>query len=80
MNEKFKNLGRALSKGEQKAIKGGLVGGGGCYIVTSDQGYQSCWYASGDPLDLCNRVYPNHCNGTSNAPINCQENNCIMSA
>lgn len=79
MNEKFKNLGRILSKQEQKEIKGGLDGGGGgCYIVSSDQGYQSCWYTSGDPIDLCNRVYPNHCNGTSNASINCRENNCVM--
>lgn len=77
---------KKLERKEMKNLKGGRfapldlggLGSGGCYIVSSDQGYQSCWYTSGDPSDLCIRVYGAHCNGTSNAPINCSENNCTM--
>lgn len=69
-----------LSREEMKNIMAGDApsGGGGCYIVSSDQGYQSCWYTSGDEWSLCRRVYGDHCNGASNAPIDCTQNNCTM--
>ena len=34
---------KKLSKNEMKKVMGG-VAYGGCVIVASDQGYQSCWY------------------------------------
>lgn len=74
---------KKLIKQEMKQLKGGVAappvgGGGGCYIVSSSQGYTSCWYTSGSQEDLCVRVYGRNCNGVSNAPINCAQNNCIM--
>jgi hypothetical protein len=78
MKEKLKRLGRVLSKAEQKEVLGGLVGGGACYIVYSDQGYSSCWYCTGSEIDLCERVYPGHCKNVSIA-VDCQSNNCTMS-
>jgi hypothetical protein len=40
MNEKFKNLGRALSKEEQKKVLGGVEGGGnGCAVVCNGNSY-----------------------------------------
>jgi hypothetical protein len=69
------NIQGKLSRVEMKNI---MAGSGGCYIVSSSQGYQSCWYTSGDEWSLCRRVYGNNCNGASNAPINCSQNNCTM--
>jgi hypothetical protein len=73
---------KKLERQEMKSLKGGVAdgGGGGCWIVSSSQGYQSCWYlsTSSNPLTLCERVYGNNCNGMSNAPISCSANNCIM--
>ncbi len=55
-----------------------IVGGGSCYMVYSSQGYQSCWYTNGSPLDLCNRVYGDNCQAHSSGPVNCSSNNCTM--
>jgi len=68
-----------LSREQLKRIMGGDgSGNGACYKVYSDQGYQSCWYTTGSPLDLCNRVYGNHCEAHSDGPVDCSVNNCTM--
>ena len=69
---------KKLSKNEMKKVMGG-VAYGGCVIVASDQGYQSCWYINGDDFEgLCNRVYGDHCSGASHNYIDCETNNCTM--
>ncbi len=68
------NIQGKLGRSEMKNI----MAGSGCYIVYSDQGYSSCWYTSGNAVDLCNSVYGSHCNATSGTTVNCQTNNCTM--
>lgn len=64
--KKLENLGRSLSKAEQKLVLGGSdpndsvdpgEGGGTCIRCYSTQGYSSCWYTLGDSSSLCSRVY-----------------------
>lgn len=76
---KFKSLGKVLSKTEQKRIIGGFEPpAGSCYTVYSTQGYSGCWYITGNPVDLCHRVYGDNCSATSDGPVDCQANNCVM--
>jgi hypothetical protein len=71
-----KTIGTRLSKDAMKLVEGGKAPSG-CYTVYSDQGYSSCWYsASGNALNLCERVYGSHCEATSNGPVSC--NGCTM--
>lgn len=68
--KKIQNLGRTLSKGEQRKISGGLEeDAAGCVgIYCLDNGYESCWYSKNkDIVGLCGRVYPNctSCSGDS---------------
>lgn len=69
---------KQLSKEEMKTVMGGVMAPIGCYKVYSDQGYSSCWFTTGDPVDLCERVYGSHCNAHSNGTVDCAANNCTM--
>lgn len=71
---------KKLEKSALKQIKGGIAavggeGGGSCWLVYSDQGYESCWYTY-DPIDLCFRVYLSHCSGGQS--VSCTYPGCIM--
>lgn len=70
---------KKLERNEMKYLFGGdAPAQGGCHIVYSSQGYSSCWYTSGDPNDLCHRVYGDNCEANTGTPVNCAENNCTM--
>lgn len=75
--KRLQNLGKSLTKAEQKKINGGLMMLGQCVMVYSTQGYSSCWYTNDDPLALCHRVYGSNCESVI-PNVDCQENGCIM--
>ncbi|MCL7986601.1 hypothetical protein M8998_01480 [Sphingobacterium sp. lm-10] len=61
----FKSLGvtevEQLSRDQLKTVLGGSNGsgsGGQCYGCRTDSGNYSCWYSTGNPEELCQRVYP----------------------
>ena len=60
--KKFESLGRSLSKGEQRKIRGGEEESlDGVCCVCSYNGMSSCWYTSSTCDDVCGRVYgPNN--------------------
>ena len=72
--KKFENLGRKLSKKEQRDIKGGLEDGGqciGCYQYGTQ--YYSCWY-SNRGCDVCSAVYGE--NSQCLGPVGCM--GCVL--
>ncbi len=78
MMKKFESFGKKLTRPEQRKISGGYMQpDGGCYVAYSTQGYSSCWYVTGSEIDMCERVYPGHCDHVSSA-VDCQANNCTM--
>ena len=71
-----------LSREELKQILGGVSGSGsnsggsgGCIRCTTDSGMSSCYFTTGSPEALCERVYPNQ-HGMWEAWYDC--NGCIM--
>ncbi|MBS1736277.1 MAG: hypothetical protein JSS98_06655 [Bacteroidetes bacterium] len=84
---KFKKLNlddaQILSREELKHVLGGDgyggggYGSGGCYVVGSTNGQESCWYITGSPVDLCERVYGSNCSWSA-GPVSCTTYNCIM--
>jgi hypothetical protein len=62
--KKFENLGKKLSRDEQKKIRGADMPpeGGQCYDCYGGPGMSSCWYSTSTCQDVCSRVYPNYPN------------------
>ncbi len=66
--KKFENLGRKLSKEEQKYFRGGTEEESHCIgLFCEDNGYESCWHSTRTVAILCDEVYPNcqNCSGGS---------------
>jgi hypothetical protein len=47
-----------------------------CILCKSSEGMSSCWYTTGTPEDLCERVYPGG-SGTWHM-VGCKSNCCTM--
>lgn len=59
LSELHHHSSEVLTKEQMKKVLGGLSSGA-CYIVQSEGGHSSCWFAtSGNSDSLCSRVYPN---------------------
>ena len=88
---KLIHLGKTLNREQQKKILAGNGkvgeldpggGGGGCVGCQCMHGgggstYHSCWYTTGSPEALCDRVYPSGCTAIAISPGCTSGDTCI---